>query len=323
MPLRTPLSAGFEAGICFRFQARRERSPMELSQIRQFQKVAELEHITQAANELHIAQPALSRTIKGLEKELDLLLFDRENKKIKLNENGKILFRYAREIDSCLNEMHQAVAEKNAHDRDTIRILLRSIPPSLSQMMQEFREIWPEAHFKISTYVENATIFEDQFDFELGINLPEDIKFHSITLRKEELAVAVSSSHPLAQASSVRLSELSENTFIVLSMDPASQKNMTDYFNSVQFHPTVMLECTDSQSMCGLIEENMGIGLTSRYQWSGSRKKVSLIPIKGRQYLISTKLVWRKNKPLSPICEAFREYSQQAADYEGEKDKKA
>ena len=55
---------------------------MDLSQLLQFQKVAELEHMTQAAFALHVAQPALSRTIKSLEKELGLQFFDRENKSL-------------------------------------------------------------------------------------------------------------------------------------------------------------------------------------------------------------------------------------------------
>jgi DNA-binding transcriptional LysR family regulator len=55
---------------------------VELSQLRYFQTTAYLEHMTRAADELHIAQPALSKTISLLEKELGTLLFDRRGKHI-------------------------------------------------------------------------------------------------------------------------------------------------------------------------------------------------------------------------------------------------
>ncbi len=55
---------------------------MELQQLEYFKKAAELEHITKAANELMLAQPALSKTIKTLEEELGAPLFDREKKRI-------------------------------------------------------------------------------------------------------------------------------------------------------------------------------------------------------------------------------------------------
>ena len=72
---------------------------MNLQQLEYFRVVATLEHITKAANVLHIAQPALSKIIKTLERELGLQLFDRVGKNIVLNENGKILLKYARQVE--------------------------------------------------------------------------------------------------------------------------------------------------------------------------------------------------------------------------------
>lgn len=59
-----------------------------------FQKVAELEHLTKAAEALHIAQPALSRTIRSMEEELDVSLFTHQGRNIHLTRDGHILLKY-------------------------------------------------------------------------------------------------------------------------------------------------------------------------------------------------------------------------------------
>lgn len=62
---------------------------MEMLQLEYFRTVARLEHMTRAAQELHIAQPALSKTISRLEEDLGVPLFDRQNRQIRLNAFGK------------------------------------------------------------------------------------------------------------------------------------------------------------------------------------------------------------------------------------------
>ena len=63
---------------------------MELSQLKYFEIVAKHEHITRAAEELHIAQPSLSKAISRLEAELGVELFDRQGRNIKLNSFGRV-----------------------------------------------------------------------------------------------------------------------------------------------------------------------------------------------------------------------------------------
>lgn len=64
---------------------------MDLLQLKYFQKVPRLEHMTKAAHELHIAQPALSMMIARLENDLGVPLFDRHGRQIRLNAYGKAL----------------------------------------------------------------------------------------------------------------------------------------------------------------------------------------------------------------------------------------
>ena len=66
---------------------------MDLLKLRYFYAVAEFEHVTKAAEKLHIAQPAITKTIKLLESELGVPLFIRVGRNVKLTEYGELLKR--------------------------------------------------------------------------------------------------------------------------------------------------------------------------------------------------------------------------------------
>ena len=81
------------------------REDLLLSQLNYFQVVAEYEHISKAAEALHVAQPSLSSTISKLEKELGVPLFDRKGRNIELNAAGAKLLAHSRFIFNQINEM--------------------------------------------------------------------------------------------------------------------------------------------------------------------------------------------------------------------------
>lgn len=76
---------------------------LNFTSLEYFRKAAKMEHLTKAAEALHIAQPALSRTIRGLEEELGVTHFEREGRNIHLTRDGHILLKHAE--NSCRNMM--------------------------------------------------------------------------------------------------------------------------------------------------------------------------------------------------------------------------
>ena len=95
---------------------------MELNQLKCFLEVARLEHITQAADQLHITQPALSKVIARLEDDLGVKLFDREGKNIRLNEYGRVAQNYAQRIMYTIGDMEAELAEMSAGQAGNLRI---------------------------------------------------------------------------------------------------------------------------------------------------------------------------------------------------------
>ncbi len=97
---------------------------MELLQLRYFLTAARYQHMTKAAEALRIAQPALSQSIKRLEQELGVSLFDRERRAVRLNDAGRFLLKTLLPIMEALDALPDAVREQAARAQGTIRLSL-------------------------------------------------------------------------------------------------------------------------------------------------------------------------------------------------------
>ena len=83
---------------------------MELEQMHQLEAIERLGTMSAAAEELHISQPALSRSIQRLEAELGCALFEREGRRAVLNDVGRVAVDWARELLRDERLMREAVA---------------------------------------------------------------------------------------------------------------------------------------------------------------------------------------------------------------------
>lgn len=99
---------------------------MELFQLKYFLAVAKYEHVTKAAESLHIAQPAVSQAIRHLEEEFDTPLFNRENRHITLNATGKMLQKRLTPIMAALDAIPDEIKEAAQQNQPVIHLNLRS-----------------------------------------------------------------------------------------------------------------------------------------------------------------------------------------------------
>ena len=95
---------------------------MELQQLQYFLVAAKYEHITKAANSLHIAQPALSQSIKRLEMELGVKLFERKKGGIVLTNSGKLLVEELKPIMKSLDNLPKKLSDTARKQNQTIRL---------------------------------------------------------------------------------------------------------------------------------------------------------------------------------------------------------
>src|SRR3954451_21402647 len=115
----------------------KRKDTMELLQLRYFQTVAYMEHISNAAKKLNISQPSLSLMIKRLEDEMGTPLFDRIGRNIQLNESGKLFLKH---VNTIFSEIENAKMEIQNRYNETHKKIMISIsnPRFLSGVLFEY-----------------------------------------------------------------------------------------------------------------------------------------------------------------------------------------
>lgn len=188
----------------------------ELYQLEQLLAVSEYGTLSNAAEQLHLSQPALSRSMQRLEAELQVTLFARQKNKIELNESGRMAVDYARKI---IEQSHDMVSRIQAFDRSQRTILVGScapaplwdIPPLLSARYPDMT---------ISSEIrENEVLLQGlREDVYQLIILPYPVEEAGIACVKygeEHLYFSLPPAHPLSGSKALYMKELNGETMLL------------------------------------------------------------------------------------------------------------
>lgn len=146
---------------------------MELHYLKLFNIMASELSFSKTANILFISQPAVSMQIKNFEKELGFKLFDRIGKTIVLNENGKILYNYSKQIFELIADAESDLSCQKELVGGSINIGASNTPGTyiLPKIIGEFLEIYPRVNIDLhiaNTYEIENLILENKLDFAIS-----------------------------------------------------------------------------------------------------------------------------------------------------------
>ena len=188
----------------------------ELYQLEQLLAVAEQGTLSNAAEQLHISQPALSRSMQRLEAELQVTLFNRQKNKIELNENGRMAVDYARKI---MEQSQDMISRVQACDRTRRTILIGSCAPMpLWEIPPLLSDLYPD--MTISSEIrENEVLLQGLRDglYQLVI-LPHPVDEPGITCVKygeEHLYFSLPPAHPLSGSKGLYMRDLNGETMLL------------------------------------------------------------------------------------------------------------
>ena len=196
---------------------------MNMTQMKYFLTLGRTLNFTKASDILFITQPALSRQISLIEKELNMQLFVRTSHTVRLTPAGSVLMK---EFETIYNAYNVAIANAKSCTQVQLRIgVLEGLNFSdiLAEIHAFFGETYPNVKISVNTYSFKVLIqklYEDQL--ELVFTHYYHVKEHNIQkliIERTKDYVAVSKNHRLAKATHVMLTDFIEDTFIVTAPD--------------------------------------------------------------------------------------------------------
>lgn len=124
---------------------------MNLKQLEAFVQVAEGGSFSKAAKKLYLTQPTISAHVASLEKELNVRLFVRNTKEVSLSEDGKDLYKYARQMVDLEKKIDERFGTREEGGKHCITIAASTIPAQylLPKVLMRFNEKYPEEQLKI------------------------------------------------------------------------------------------------------------------------------------------------------------------------------
>ena len=285
---------------------------MELRHLRCFVAVAEDLNFRKAAQRLHVAQPALSRTIKHLEEEAGVTLLARSQRSVALTPAGRSLLGDARRL---LHEAQTAVtrARRFAHGvRATLRIGLSESfeeTKSLRRALPAFRRKFPEVKLELNemfSLLQIEAIHKHDLDAGIMFHASPDPALVIVPLEELQIRVAVPTTNPLAKKTSVHLRELAGQNFIMFPRRwwPDLYDRHFELCRKAGFEMHISEETGRLDSAMRRVAEGAGIMITMVHVAKRNLPGVACLELLDWPLIYQSHLVWRRDDE-SPLLAAF------------------
>lgn len=285
---------------------------MEWQQLEYFQVLANMEHVTSAAERLSLTQPALSRSIARLESELGVPLFDRKSRSIYLNRYGKM---FLSRVNNILNEYTLGKEELDDLIKPDggeivlgfIHTLGAGLVPNL---ISKFRNKYPKSKFLLNQNGSNfllSEVAESRIDFCFVSYFDMIPELSYVDLFSEELYLLVPKEHSLAKKINVEILDFKDLPIISFKEGYALRTIIEKVFEESGMKPNITFEGEDVHTIAGLVSSGLGVAVVPDIHFF-DKDKILKLPISKPKCRRTISLAWNDNTYLSPIALKFKQF---------------
>lgn len=290
---------------------------MELRQVRYFVAVARRKHFTQAAEELQLAQPALSQQIQQLERELGVTLFERTSRRVNLTSAGEAFLTRAERILAEVERARVEMQEFAGLGRGRVLIgALQSLGVfRFPALLARFHARYPGIEIVLREEA-NEKLLEllgtGQLDLSLiqitDASLIPEIAISTIvteSILTEELVLVVAPGHALAHCQQVKMAELRDEPFILFKPGSGLRRVITRSSQEAGFTPRILFESGDLGTLRSLVAEGLGVTVLPRSVAESPGREVSILSLGAPSLTRTILLAWQTTISHSPAASAF------------------
>ncbi|TKH98876.1 LysR family transcriptional regulator [Bacillus wiedmannii] len=293
---------------------------MTLTKYEIFNKVAELNSFTKAAEVLGFTQSAVSHAISSLEKEFSFPLFIRNHSTLTLTKNADELLITVRKILYYNNMLKQEVAAINGFQKGTVRVGVFSsisknwIPGILKKMEEKFPNIEIELlegnYAEVENWLQNGRL---DCGFINNDTYFESFKksFEIVQLKRDRLLCVVSNQSPLCKENQLSMQQVENVPFIM----PTYQcyDDIQKIFRENKVSPNIRFENMNEYSVISMVENNLGISILPEMIIPTSKISFAAIPLESDSYRTIGLAI---RKPTSLATKKFSEITKRWVSFE-------
>lgn len=287
---------------------------MEFRNMKTFLRVAELQNFTKAAEELGYSQSTVTVQIQQLEQELDVLLFERIGKNVRLTEHGRTFWHQAREILHAVEQLRSSMGEE-----DQVRGMLRigTVESLCSRRMpyvlEEFRRRCPLVEVVVVAGTNEALyemVQKNEVDLIYFLDRRQYRDDWIKVMEKEEKTYFVAAAdHPLTKGGEVTLTEILGQPLILTERGMSYRRSLEIAVAAEELELRPVLEIGNPDVIVTLVERNAGIAFFPEFiiEKQIDAGSLAVIPCRMEPELepVLIQLVYHKDKLLTPQMKTF------------------
>ncbi|HST43328.1 MAG TPA: LysR family transcriptional regulator [Conexibacter sp.] len=290
---------------------------MTFEELRWFVAVAEREHVTAAAAELHVSQPALSRALARVQADVGVPLFDRDGRRLRLNRYGRLYLEHARRALAQLDAGRDELAEATgASGGGTVELaFLHTLG---SWLVPALLGAFGAAHPAITLRLAQDSAAEmlralrsGSADLVITSPRPDDAAIGWHTLASEPLRLVVPPGHRLAGRRRVRLADVAADPFVAMKPEYGLRGVTDELCTRAGFSPRIAFEGDDIGTLRGLVAAGLGVALLPPPHSAGAEIAQPATPhlqLADRGAARQLGLAWETTRWRAPAVETFRAF---------------
>lgn len=242
---------------------------MNLQHLRYFITLANLEHYTKAAEQLHITQPTLSHAISMIEAELGMPLFEKKGRNISLTSNGR---QFAKDIQKAIKIIDNSVSSLQAINQNSydinialLRILSHRIIPNLTR---QFLTENPQSPANFVFYNDSGMsedllkgMIDGKYDLAFCSKLENFPQVTYIPIAVQDMVLVVPKGHPLKVLKEVTLEDTLPYSQIWFSKKSGVRPIIESFYENFKDQVNVTFEVEEDETIAGLVSQNFGIAI--------------------------------------------------------------
>ena len=288
----------------------------DLRTLRQFVVVAETEHVSKAAERLHLSQSPLSRRILQLEDALGFALFERRKMRLHLTRDGEAFLAEARGLLAQAEAMERQARRRAQGETGILpigyvegAIHADLLPRALLRLKAERPEARTELR-PLRSQPQIDALLRSEIDFGILYNppAPDHDDLASRLVWQEPLSLVVAQTHPLAARDEIEPADLADQTWVgrPQGLNPAADRRFHEACAASGFVPDIAFEAPDPMTALGIVASGLAVALMQASMRTHAPASVRFFELPWFPMQIRMFAIWRR-RSTSPLIARFGE----------------